>query len=174
MHDLPPPKPFVFFAKAPKFSSILGGIIKIPPKPMEQSYKDLPCTDEDRGKIYELITALAENGKISLLFKQGKLKALGSEIEYIHPLKFLGVIFSNPQLKQFMREIFSDYFKRTGFLDGLGPSMMREYEKGKLFPYLAEFSRDVGVPEHELRPFIQALDWEGLVRYLIGPEEMQM
>jgi hypothetical protein len=169
MHDLPVPKPFVYFAKK-KLPPSLAAIIKIPTKVAPQeTYSDLVCSPTDRANIHDLITTMAENGKISLLFNhQNTLKAIGVALEHVHPLKFLGVIFSNPHLKACMGKIFEDYFKRTEFVEGLTPGMMRQLEKGKLVPFLADFAKEVNVPEGQLHPYIQSLNWEGLVRHLIG------
>jgi len=170
MYDLPPVKPFVQFVKNKSFKS-LAAIIKIPPKMIEDKYQDLPCSDTDRALIHELIMGMANNGKITLLFDlplQDRLRGIGVAVEHVHPMKFLATIFSNGELKAAMGRVFEDYFKRTEFLDGLVPGMLRQHEKGKLLPFVADFAREVNVPENDLRPFFQSLNWEGLVRRLIG------
>lgn len=170
MHDLPPPKPFVQTI-TPRLEWALASIVKIPPaKPAAQSYEDLVCTEEDKAVIAEIITILGENNKLSLLFKQNHLKALGTQIDHLHPMKFLTAIFNDPQLKMYMNGIFEDYFKRNGFMDGLGPSMTREQEKGKLQQYIPDFAKELHVPAESIRPYFQASDWEGLVRFLIDFE----
>ncbi|HSX26946.1 MAG TPA: hypothetical protein VLE89_08085 [Chlamydiales bacterium] len=154
---------FFLFAN-PTYSSI----IKIPPAGGgEIGYKDLICTEQDKANIYEIITTLSENGKLSLLFKQDHLKQLGTQINHVHPLKFLSTIFSNPRLRYCMYDIFDDYFKRNGFMDGLGPSLQKESEKGKLDPLLSDFAKEVNVAPELLRPHFQARDWENLVRKLM-------
>ena len=163
MHDCPspPPKPFHFF-----FS--LASIIKLPTNPgVDVAYKDLVCTEQDKANIVEIISVIADNSKFSLLLKQNHLKNLGSQVNHVHPLKFLSVALSSEYLKSCLIQIFDDYFKRNGFMDGLGPSLTREAEKGKLETYLPAFSQDVGVPVDMMLPYIQARDWEGLVRYLM-------
>jgi hypothetical protein len=166
MHDLPTPKPFVFFAKK---KLPLSAIIKIPPKTAEETYMGLACSEIDRKNIHDLVNTLAENGKISLLFNhQTTLKGIGAALAHVHPMKFLGVIFSNPQLKANMAKVFDDPFKRIEFVEGITPNMMLQFEKGKLFPFIPDFAKEVGRPEQELRPFFQSLNWEGLIRYLIS------
>jgi hypothetical protein len=169
MHDLPNPKPFVYFV--PKKTLSMAAIIKIPPKKTEETYKDLVCTDIDKANIREVVLTIAENGKLDLLlFKQMHLREIGVAIDHVHPLKLLGVVFSDPKLKAGMKDIFEDFggFKRNAFLDGLIPSLMLQFEKGKLFQFIPDFAKEVSVPEHEIRPFFQSSDWEGLVWHLIG------
>jgi len=167
MHDLPTPKPFIHFVKTKRLP--IGAIIKIPPKVAEDSYKDLICTDADIRNIHKLIMTMAETGKIDLwLYHQTDLRGIGVAIESVHPLKFLSVVFGNPQLKAAMPKIFEDYFKRTEFVEGLVPSLMRQLEKGKLLPFVADFAKEINVPEKEIQPYFQNLNWEGLIRYLMG------
>jgi len=143
-------------------------ILRRPPaKPTEISYKELICTEQDKAYIYAIISTMAENGTLSLLFKQSELKEMGAQINHVHPLKFLSSIFTNPNLKSGMANIWDDYFKKNGFLDGLAPSLSRELEKGKLMQYLAEFAAEIGVKEESLRPYFEARDWENLVLFLI-------
>lgn len=148
--------------------SLLSAIVKIPKdKPKSSGYQDLVCTTEDQATIYEIITTLAENGKLSLLLKQSHLKTLGSQINHVHPLKFLSTIVNHPQLRECLINVFDDYFKRNGFMDGLGPSLTRESEKGKLDPLIEDFAQEVQVAKEKVEPFFQERDWEGLVRFFI-------
>jgi hypothetical protein len=147
---------------------MMASIIKKPPaKPTETPYKELVCTEQDKAYIYEIISTMAEYGKIHLIFKQSQLKEMGAQINHVHPLKFLSSIFSDSYLKSCMAHVWADYFKKNGFLDGLAPSLTRESEKGKLTQYLSEFAKEVGVKEESLRPYFEARDWENLVLFLI-------
>jgi hypothetical protein len=146
----------------------MGSIFKKPPeKPKEQAYEELECTEADQKIIYEIITTMAESSKLSLLFKQTAMRELGSQINHVHGLKFLGTIFANPDLKIAMKSVWIDYFKKNGFLDGLGPSLTRESEKGKLDQYIPGFAAHVGQKPEVLRPYFKARDWEGLTHQLI-------
>jgi hypothetical protein len=167
MHDLPAPKPFVYFVKKSPIS--LAAIIKIPPKVAEDKYQNLACDGTDRKNIYDLITTMANNGKISLLFNhKTALESIGVAIEHVHPLKFLGVIFSDPHLKACMNKIFEDPFKSAEMVLGFTPGMLRQMEKGKVYPFLPDFAREVNRPENEIRSYIQASNWDGLFHYLMG------
>ena len=146
----------------------LAVVIKIPPaKAQDETYEEFVCTEQDQSHIAEIVKTMAEFGKLTLLFKQNHLKQLGAQINHVHPLKFLEVVFSDAELKRCMGEIFDDYFKRTGVLDGLGPSLSREMEKGKLTQHIEAFSKAISVSPDEIRPFFQTSDWEALVRHLI-------
>ncbi len=168
MHTLPPPPPAYHSIIHFHFAYHFASIIKVPSNPEKEiRYQDLVCTEQDRANIIEIITGIAENNKFSLLLKQNHFRNLGSQINHVHPLKFLVVAVSSPQLKANLEIIFDDYFKRNGFMDGLGPCLTREMEKGKLEQYLPAFAAEVSVPEASLRPYLQTRDWDGLVRFLM-------
>jgi len=177
MYDLPPLPKVPAKAHIKSFSLLrslekdfgLAVVIKIPPaKAQDETYDEFICNDQDQSNIAEIIKTMAEYGKLTLLFKQNHLKQLGAQINHVHPLKFLEVVFSDPELKRCMGEIFEDYFKRTGLLDGLGPSLSREMEKGKLMQHIESFSKAVSASADGIRPYFQNSDWESLVRHLIN------
>jgi hypothetical protein len=134
----------------------------------DDTYEKLHCSQADRENIHEIITTLAENGKLGLLFKQGHLKHLGSQLGHLHPLKLLSVIFTTPELKAHMGDIFKDYFKRNGFMDGIGPSLSSKAAEGKLNQYIDKFAQEIKVPVAKIRPFFEKQDWEGLIEFLIN------
>ena len=160
---------FFFFFVSAAFSSI----IKIPPTNIsaiaDVSYDELACTQEDREKIAFLITTMGENGKIALLFKARELRRIGDEILHVHPLRFLGVVFSNPILINHMREIYNDYFKWNEFIDGLGTSLTAQANRDKLNCYLNDFSKEINILPDNMKHFIAAREWERFVLFLMTP-----
>lgn len=155
---------FLFIASSSGFASI----IKRPPaKPVQMKYHEIPCSDEQKAHIHEIVSTVAETSKISLYFKQQHLKRLGEEISDVHPLKFLAAIFSSAHLKVHMAYIWNDYFKRTEFMAGLAPSLSQEMDKGNLLIYLDDFAVEVGVKGEELHPYFSTRSWENLVYFLI-------
>ena len=161
---------FIFLLIAAAFlpAPAVASIIKKPPvKSAEVSYKDLLCTEDHKTWIHELISTMAETNLVALYFKENHLKALGDRISEVHPLKFLAVIFSNPYLKSCMNVIWDSNIKRGEFLEGLGGSLSREMEKGKLHMHVEPFGADLTIPHETLRPFFDAQDWGNLVLFLM-------
>lgn len=151
--------------------NLSASIIKITPKDKDKekdpTFQELVCTDEDVAKITEIVTTIADTNKLSLLFKQTHLRELGAQINHVHPLKFLSTVFSNPHLKTCMFYIWNDSFKRSGFIDGLGPSLTRESDKGKLAQYLPDFSKEVGASQKDMQVYVDQRDWDNFVVFLI-------
>lgn len=155
---------FCTFAAQP----VKASIIRRPPvKASELKYNDLLCTEEQKAYIYEIVSAMGEKGKLSLLFQQDHLKELGERVNDVHPLKFLEVVFTNPYLKNCMMVVWNDRFKRNGFLEGLIPSIAREIEKGKFQIYIPDFAKEIGVNPEHLQGFIVTQDWENFIAFLI-------
>jgi hypothetical protein len=148
--------------------SLPATIIKKPPvKPVDLSYAELVCKEEDKALIHEIITTVAENSKLALLFKQNHLNELGARIEDVHPMKFLTTILHHPQLRVCLEQFWPDHFKRAGFLEGFATAMSRETDKGKLRKHIEPFAKDVNLTAEEITPYFDSRDWEGLVSYII-------
>ena len=185
MLEMPPPNvAYVQFVKSIKHQIVLEkipnsnsepitSIIKIPDTPQittsALSYDQLICTEIDKQKIARLITVMGENGKLVLWAKyQKELRQIGREIDHVHPLKFLSTIFSNPALKNYMKEIYHDYFKWTNFMDGLGNGLTAQAKQGKIAPFLNDFAKEVGAQPESLRGYVESLDWENMILFLMN------
>lgn len=143
------------------------GIIK--PKPREEApYAKLVCTEQDKQAITEIIKNMGEHGKFWLLRHKSYMNELGDSIRHVHPLKFLEVVFNNDYLKVCMREVFDDYFKRNGFMDGLGGTLTNKSKAGELERYTHDFAKSINVSYDSIDIYFQNRDWDGLVRHLIG------
>lgn len=154
-------------APAP-ITSIIASLIKIPVENKLENYQDLVCNEVDKANIYEIISTMAETAVPKLVLKTNHLKSLGAQINHVHGLKFLSTIIANPYLKSCLAQVFQNYFKRNGFMDGLAPSLTRESDKGKLDHYINDFCEEVGSSREQLEGYFQSRDWEGMVRLLIS------
>ena len=144
--------------------------IKLPPKQDKKTYYELPGSSiEDQNKIIELFSTMGSHGKIDLLFHYKKhLEQIGKEIEHVHPLKLLGIIFSTPNMKGYMDNIINDYFKWNSFIDGFEPNMNHEFMKNNLMIHIDDFAKHVNVPKENIIPYFNNKDWKGLIKYLIN------
>lgn len=139
---------------------------------LSNPYTHLPITEKEAKIIWSIIDTIANSNLIALGFKKGDLEEKGRKINHVHPLRFLGTVFSDPYLKSCMKEIRSSYFKWNGFFEGssiqgFSNRMDQEYKRNNLLPYIVGFSQAVNANPDQVRVYIQKRDWEGLVRYLI-------
>jgi|GEM_PF-1813153 len=151
----------------------IASIVKVPPTqpttPSNVTFAELPCSPEDVQKITRLISVIGENGKFVLLFKyQKELRQIGREIEHVHPLKMISVIMANPHLKSCMKEMHSDYFKWSNFMDGVGNALTSNHKQGNVVPYLDDFAKACGVTVSSLKNFIDNQDWENMLINMIN------
>lgn len=149
--------------------SHVAAIQKKPPQQEAKNYSELPGSSiEDQRKIIELFTTLGSYGKVTLLFQyKDHLEQLGREIQHVHPLKLIGVIFSHANMKEYMDDIYNDYFKWKNFIDGFEPNMNHELMKNNLLQYIDDFAKDVNLNPDSIRPYFSKKDWKGLIKYLI-------
>ncbi len=162
MLDLPPPS---FHCHLP---NIISGIIKLPSDPgKDVPYHELPCSEEDRNNVIEIVTTVGSESKLELLFNQTYLKGIGARIQHIHPLMFLEIAISSEYNKACTRNIMDDFFKKPSFMGGLGGNLTREKEKGKLEKNIEPFAQRVGVSKKSIQHFFDKSDWDGLVRFLL-------
>lgn len=72
--------------------------------PSLRSYQT-PLTPKDRENITYLLTTLANQHPVKLLFKRSSLDEVGAQIAHIHPGAFLRFVFTNDELIVAMRVI---------------------------------------------------------------------
>ncbi len=165
--------------EAPLLAALEGyktdGIILVPGSQETKSdvFAQLPLTTAEAKLIYELIDNLGKKSKAALLFNTGTMLKLGEDIQHIHPLRFLEVVFTNPDLKESMEKVLNDHFKWDGFLNGsfgqrgFADKMRHEFNRNNLFPYVLGFSQAVKAHPDQIRTLFEKQEWDKLVIYLI-------
>jgi len=128
----------------------------------------LRLTDTDCHNISKLIKQMADLGLWDLLKKSKEMQKLGEKVKPVHPLRFLGYIFSNPELKRRMPTVRESHFKWSKFTDGLCEGLNREADKGDINRFISGFAQVVGKPIHEVQGFVLRGDWHGLLHYLMS------
>jgi len=131
-------------------------------------FNQLPMTEEEAKIIGKLIETIATNNPLVLGLNKASVEKMGTRIAHIHPLRFLGTIFSDPDLKEYMREIRDSIFKWGAFLKGLSEQMEAEANRNNLSSFTLGFCQVVGADPERIRGYFQKQDWEKLLEYLIG------
>ncbi len=135
------------------------------------TYADLACTPEDKANVHKLITTLANETLSRLQNQQVQLEALGKEIDKLHPLIFLGVIFKDQTLKNCMRKMFKELLRQQfvvpRFKHELSQKMNTQFQQGNLSRFLADFATEVNVPLADLQKHSQRKHWGDFLELLI-------
>ena len=133
------------------------------------SFYQLPLLEEDKKNIRIIIKTMAEKGLVKLLFERRYLEKKGDQVNYIHPLRFIGYIFSDEKLKNCMRQIKTSRFKWNEFINGFSRRMNEEHAIDNLRYYIPEFIEQVHPKNPErIEAFIIRKAWEDLVTDLLN------
>jgi hypothetical protein len=130
-------------------------------------YANLSITEGEAQLIYEIIDIMATHNLAKLLLKKSEMEKRGKKVHHVHPIRFLGTVFTNPYLKKCMAEIMDSFFKWDGFISGLSERLDEEYQKENILPYVPGFCQAVKANPDQVRFYIQKRKWEDLVIYLI-------
>jgi hypothetical protein len=142
-------------------------------------YSSLRWTAEDRRKIKEIITCMGQHGlgEIGFIYfisyaptfrkYEREMESTKVESEPLHPLKFLETVFAEPTLAKYMPALFDNFYLRVGFMAGVNKGMNREMDRNNVEPFIEPFCLRTGASADEIRPLIQAREWEKFVRCLI-------
>jgi hypothetical protein len=133
-------------------------------------YQQLSIEPGEKQLIAKLLTTMANNNVFQLLLEKGRLEKIGRNIHHIHPMRFLGTVFTDRDLTWCMREIRKSHFKWDGFIDGFAERMKGEAAKvpNNLLPYVEGFAREVSRDPEMIRSYIKSQNFEGLVKFLIS------
>lgn len=131
--------------------------------PNIQNYYNLRLTHEDQKNIEKLIKRLADWNVFKLLLNKKDMEKLGDKIQPVHPLRFIGYIYSCPDLRKRLSAINDNYFKWNNFIGGFSDRMSVESSRNNLVLYLPGFSHFTGIPLQNVEFYVQRKNWEGFV-----------
>jgi hypothetical protein len=132
-----------------------------------EAYFKLPLNDTEKKLIYKIITTIADKNPLKLALEKKSLDKKGKRIHQVHPLRFLGYIFSEHRLKSSMKEIRKSHFKWDAFINGLSKKMKEESHRDNLFLYVPGFCEHLNANPDHVMHYLRKHDWEGLVRHLL-------
>ncbi|WP_420421838.1 hypothetical protein [Simkania sp.] len=127
----------------------------------------LRLTSDDCHNISKLIKNMADLNLWELLKKSKDMKKLGRKIEPVHPMRFLGYIFSTHELKKRMPKIKDSHFKWVKFTEGLCDRLSKEARHDNLNRFIPGFAQTVGCSEGIIEDFVRRHDWYGMLDYLM-------
>lgn len=130
-------------------------------------FRNLTVTQQERDKIFTLIHNMGTLGWTKLLFKKSAMEKIGDEIDHVHPMRFLAVIFANPHLKYCMGEVEKSSLKWGRFIKGCSKKMKKNHKDGNLIPHITGFAEEVGVNPDDCYQYLIREDYEGFVKFLI-------
>lgn len=130
---------------------------------------DVQVTAKEKEDIAYIVTTLGRGSLKKLLVEKSSLKKAGGRVDHVHPLRFIGCIFAEEELKVGMLQI-----KERGgwiskeFFNGLYDSFTAEANLQNLKNEdILDFANDLKVDATKIIKHIEARDWKGLINALI-------
>jgi len=130
-------------------------------------YDTLPISVEDKEKISKILLTMSENSIFKLLFEKKRLERLGQEVNHVHPIRFLGTVFTDPRLIHALHRIRRSGFKWDGFMDGFSERLMQEVKAKNVNQYIPGLAQTLRVRAEDIQAYINYRDFEGLVLFLL-------
>lgn len=157
-----------------------------------RAYADFPCSEQFRNWTKELLEMLVRDSSTELL---GKLKKRANLFDLarqlhgkkVHPLKFIEMIYLDPEIKPLMSKVFENKEKRNEIMSpsgsikaiakvvfpklevqGLKEQLDLRVRLNKLEPYIDDFCQAIGVHRQEIQHFFLESNWEGLISHLLN------
>lgn len=126
------------------------------------------ASKQDKKDIYYIVTTLANDSLISIASSRSSLKKAGERIDYLHPLRFLMVIFTHEELKAGAHAI-RDRGGLTwdGFTDGIIGSLKEESAKNNVLQFAPDFAKKVKIDPALILPSLEKGKWSDFVNILI-------
>jgi hypothetical protein len=118
--------------------------------------------------IKDLFTTIGSSYCWTLLLEKPRLEKIGQEIQSVHPLNLLEVIFTDSKVKDQMKNILNNPFKWNNFIKGFSEKMDNEASKENLLEYTNNFSKKVNVSFASISTYFKTNQWDLLVEYLIN------
>lgn len=132
-----------------------------------EPFYQLPLNEKERRIIRSIFTTMAEKNIFELALVKRSMEKKGKKVTHVHPMRFVGYIFSNHQLRGCMKKIVKSSFKWDAFVDGFSKRMKEEHANNNLHRHIPGFCQEVGADPHAVARFIDKKDWEGLVKSLL-------
>jgi hypothetical protein len=126
-----------------------------------------PRTSFHEEHIRAIFTAMGTQGYLALWAMEAELEARGKAIESLHPFRLLGFLFSDPQLKNYIKVVMNDLWMQPRFLKGIEEGMKKELKQNNVAPHIEAFAQEVKMPAQSLRPSIEDRAWKQLIHRLI-------
>jgi hypothetical protein len=133
----------------------------------ENPFVQLPISQDEEKMIREIIQTVGEKSAVSLFLIKSELEDKRKRLVHIHPLRSIAVMITDSYTKRCLAEILDDKLKRGNFIDDYNKRFNREAERDNLQSYLLGFCQTVKANPDQVRSFVQARQWEMLIRYLL-------
>jgi len=133
----------------------------------EVSFYCLPIHQWEKKVIEKIVTAMGEKRLDELMWNQSEMKKWGKQIHHVHPLRFLGHVFSDSYLKSCVQRFRGSSFKWDNFIDGYASRMREEAASANLEKHVQGFCDFMRIDLEPVQQLVSVGNYEGLVIHLL-------
>lgn len=124
-----------------------------------------PMTAIEEEKIRFIITTLSSQSAIGLLISKPSLQEAGTHVQEVHPLRFMGFIFSDPELRIAVKRIGSIPWHQ--FVAGMEGNFEAASSRNNLSDSMIhDFALQIDQEFSEIQPFFIHHKWANLLNYI--------
>lgn len=124
-------------------------------------------TPEEKNWIRFIVLTLANKALITIAIVKNDIEEAGTNIDHLHPLRFLMTIFADEELKAGIRNIRSRGWIWNHFTAGLKESLSTEHTNSNLTPEQVQHFAQILNVKADLYPVIKERKWDEFIDLLI-------
>lgn len=144
---------------------------KLQTKAKVEGFRDYntPLTTEEKKDIKYIVNTLGMDSLVSITSSKSSIKKAGKRVDHVHPLRFLGYVFSDEEMKASMKAMEGRSWVWSEFSGGLKDSLEVESSRNNLKPeYVNDFASRVGINIEVISPSINQHSWDTFISTLIS------
>lgn len=135
--------------------------------PRSPAQELLPVTDPHKKMIAYVVDTLARARWYTIAFSAPTLLTYKTKLLSVHPLAFLGTIFSNPTIKANLSLLYANGYGND-FVEGLETNIQRPEHMAQIDAYIPLFCRKLNQPQDQIERFLKPTrNWQALISHLL-------
>ena len=139
------------------------------------AFQSLPLSTEDKQNIRDMVKGIAvANWNICsrnfAFYRKREIQGLGDTLKSVHPLRFLGYIFSQPSVTKNLETIREDATKWSRFIKGISEKLDDAASRGNLAAYSSGFATVIHRTSDTtaIQTMITERKWQDLITFLLS------
>ena len=141
------------------------------------SLAHLAMSDVHKQKLRRILTDVASNSAVSLLFQISSIRDDWKALKKVHPLRLLLEVFSDDAYVALLGQILSSGLKKPHFLTDFALTLQNGMSAEERIPYIEEFSDLMGASATEINMNIIVggeYNWKNVIRYIYEIKQISM
>lgn len=146
-----------------------------PPKKLQVKAKEVskdyhaPLTPDEKKDIRYIVNTLGMDSLVNITSSKKSIEKAGKRVDHVHPLRFLGYIFSDEEMKASMKAMEGRSWVWSEFSGGLKNGLEVESKRNNLKPeFVNDFANRVKINVDIISPSISQHSWDTFISTLIS------